>query len=73
MENTIEITGKTNEMLSVNADGTLKSTCVFYFGDNLMDGDTEVITIEITSANGNGRHPLFDQLLNKDLRIKVEC
>ena len=64
--------GETNDLLYVNEEGTIKSTRVC-----MVDADTdiekdEIVDITLTSSSTSGEHPLFDEFIGKEIRIKVE-
>ena len=63
---TIEFKGLTNELLHCNGDGTIKSTEIYNFGNS------EILSVTITSVNANGEHPLFDWLLNKEVSVEIK-
>ena len=63
---TIEFKGLTNELLHCNGDGTIKSTEIYNFGNS------EILSVTITSVNENGEHPLFDKLLNNMVNVIVK-
>ena len=63
---TIEFKGLTNELLHCSDDGTIKFTEIY----NL--GNSEILSVTITSVNANGEHPLFDWLLNKEVSVEIK-
>lgn len=65
-EQTIQFRGLTNELLHCSDDGTIKSTEIY----NL--GNSEILSVTITSVNANGEHPLFDKLLNNMVNVVVK-
>lgn len=68
----IELTGKTDDLLFVNNQGNVKSTRLVMLDENTSIEDSEVIDASMTSVSNNGKHPLFDSFLGKEIKITVE-
>ena len=68
----IELTGKTDNLLFVNNQGNVKSTRLVMLDENTSIEDSEVIDVSMTSVSNNGKHPLFDSFLGKEIKITVE-
>lgn len=68
----IELTGKTDDLLFVNNQGNVKSTRLVMLDENTSIEDSEVIDVSMTSVSNNGKHPLFDLFLGKEIKITVE-
>jgi hypothetical protein len=68
----IELTGKTDDLLFVNNQGNVKSTRLVMLDENTSIEDSEVIDVSMTSVSNNGKHPLFDSFLGKEIKITVE-
>ena len=72
-KNYIVLEGKTNDLLIINGDDTLKSTRLIKLDKNTTDVlKEEIIDISITSTNMNKQHKTFDKLLGKNIRISVD-
>lgn len=68
----LELEGKTNDLLMVNDSNTMKSTRLIKLDPTSTEINEEIVDLAITSTNMNGEHPLFDEILDKKIRIKVE-
>lgn len=68
----LELTGKTDDLLMVNNTESMKSTRLIRLDPTSREIDEEIVDIAITSTNMNGQHPLFDELLGKEIKISVE-
>ena len=68
----IELTGKTDDLLFLNNQGNVKSTRLVMLDENTSIEDSEVIDVSMTSVSNNGKHPLFDSFLGKEIKITVE-
>lgn len=71
-KNIITVEGYTNDLYSVNRNGDMKQTRLFYLIPEDMDGDSETIDLCITSTNPNKTFPIFDEMLDKKIKISVE-
>lgn len=64
--------GKTDELLFVNANGSIKATRFVRVDENTSVENDEIVDVAITSTSNNGKHELFDKFLGKTVRITVE-
>lgn len=71
-KNIITVEGYTNDLYSVNRNGDMKQTRLFYLIPEDMNGDSETIDLCITSTNPNKEFPIFDEMLDKKIKITVE-
>ena len=71
-KNIITVEGYTNDLYSVNRNGDMKQTKLFYLIPEDMNGDSETIDLCITSTNPNKAFPIFDEMLDKKIKISVE-
>lgn len=67
-----EVCGKADDLYAVSNDGSMKMTRFFILGDGLDVENDEVVDISITSTNPNLRHPQFDRLRGRRVKITVE-
>lgn len=68
----LELEGKTNDLLMVNNNNSMKSTRLIRLDHTSREIDEEIVDLAITSTNMNGEHPLFDELIDKKIKISVE-
>lgn len=70
----ITFEGKTDDLLTVSQDDTIemKNTRLLYFGDDKMNEDSEILDILITSTNIKGKHPIFDKMIGKEIKVIIE-
>lgn len=68
----LTLDGRTDDLLIVNANNSMKGTRLIKLDPKSMDFDEEIIDIAVTSTNEYGHHPLFDELIGKRIRLKVE-
>ena len=67
----VVIEGDVEDLLNVSQDETMVGTRLFYnIGDDAKVDD-EVIDVAITSTNMTGKHPLFDKMRDKRIRVSV--
>ena len=71
-KNIITVEGYTNDLYSVNRNGDMKQTRLFYLIHEDMNGDSETIDLCITSTNPNKTFPIFDEMLDKKIKISIE-
>ena len=71
-KNIITVEGYTNDLYSVNRNGDMKQTRLFYLIPEDMNGDSETIDLCITSTKPNKTFPIFDEMLDKKIKISVE-
>lgn len=64
--------GKTNDLLFVNGNGSIKATRLVRVDESTSIENDEIVDVAVTSTSNNGRHELFDGLLGKTIRITVE-
>ena len=64
--------GKTDDLLFVNGNGSIKATRFVMIDENTSIENDEIVDVSITSTSNNGKHELFDSLLGKTVRITVE-
>ena len=67
----LELEGKTDDLLMVNNDESMKSTRLIKLPDT-NEEDEEVIDISVTSTNIWHSHPEFDKLLGKRIKMTIE-
>lgn len=70
--NVITVEGNTNDLLEVSDDDEMKQTRLFYFLPDDLTQNMEILDLTITSTNPYCEFPMFDKLLNKRIRIKVD-
>lgn len=69
----IVLEGNTNDLLLVNGDSSLKSTRLIKLDPNSTDiMKEEIVDISITSTSMSKQYKVFDNLLNKKIRISVD-
>lgn len=68
----LTLEGNVNDLLMVNSTNSMKMTRLIKLDPESKEYDEEIIDIAITSTNEYGSHPMFDKLLNKKIKIKVE-
>ena len=67
------VKGKTDDLLSVSPDGTIKMTRMFLMPEQMGDPETEeTLDVSITSVNMNLDHRKFDGLLGKNIRVTID-
>ena len=64
--------GKTDDLLFVNGNGSIKATRFVRVDENTSIENDEIVDVAITSTSNNGKHELFDSLLGKTVRVTVE-
>lgn len=72
MDKFLECQGKADELLSVSPDGTMKCANLVYLGEDKMDEESEIFHFAITSTAMNGKHPVFDKMIGKTIKVSVE-
>lgn len=72
IKNVITAVGNTNDLLDISENGEMKMTRLFYLLPDNLEENSETFTLEITSTNHYKYFPLFDQLLDKKIRITVD-
>lgn len=78
MDNLLRVTdfltleGNANDLLMVNSDNSMKCTRLIKLDPKSKEENEEIIDICVTSTNMYGEHPMFDKLLGKKIRMKVE-
>lgn len=68
----IVLEGKTNDLLYVNEDNTIKSARLCNVDSGTDVENDEIIDVTLMSSSKNGQHPKFDEFVGKEIRIKVE-
>lgn len=63
--------GYTDDLLNISDEGTMVGTRFFLNIGEENGCDDEVIDISIVSTSMNGKHPLFDKLREKKVRIEI--
>jgi len=64
--------GYVDDLLNVSDDGVMVGTRFFIIDGCGLDEDSEVMDISVVSTNVNGKHPVFDRLKGKKVRITVQ-
>ena len=64
--------GKTNDLLFVNGNDSIKATRLVMLDEDTVVEDSEIVDVAITSVAKSGKHELFDKLLGKSIRVTVE-
>lgn len=64
--------GYVDDLLNVSDDGVMVGTRFFIIDGCGLDEDSEVMDISVVSTNVNGKHPVFDRLNGKKVRITVQ-
>lgn len=73
MKNVINVEGYTNDLLSISENGEMRETRLFYLiPENIDEENLETLDLSITSTNPFKSFPIFDQLVNKKIRISVD-
>jgi len=72
VEKVIEVEGNTNDLLQVSENGEMKQTRLFYLLPEDLEENKETLDITITSTNPYKSFPVFEQLLNKKIKVTVE-
>lgn len=72
MATILKCEGKTDDLLTVSPDGTMKCANVVYLGENPMNEESEVFHISVSSCSMNGEHEVFDEMLGKTIQITVD-
>ena len=68
----LELEGNADDLLMVNNDESMKCTRLIKLDPTSREINEEIVDICITSTNMNGEHPLFDKLLGRKIKIRVE-
>lgn len=68
----LTLEGNTDDLLMVNDDESMKCTRLVRLDPKSREYNEEIVDIAVTSTNIYGNHPLFDQLLGKRIRLKIE-
>ena len=71
-ETVLKLKGKTDDLLNVSDDGSMVMTRLFKLESDTDVDMEEVIDVSITSVNPDGKHPIFDKLRGKNLKITIE-
>lgn len=64
--------GKTDDLLFVNGNGSIKATRFVMVDENTSVENDEIVDVAITSTSNHGKHEIFDGLMGKTVRITVE-
>ena len=72
MKNVITVEGSTNDLLNISKSGEMKQTRLFHLIPENLDENQETIDLCITSTNPYRSFPIFDELLDKKIRISVD-
>ena len=64
--------GKTDDLLFVNGNGSIKATRFVMVDENTSVENDEIVDVAITSTSNHGKHEIFDGLMGKNVRITVE-
>lgn len=65
--------GNTNDLLAIYDNPPVKQTRLFKVNDEFDTEKGEIIDVTITSSSNNGKHEIFDRLLNKEIEVIVRC
>lgn len=72
MKNVITVEGNTNDLLNISSNGEMKQTRLFHLLPENLEENQETIDICIVSTNPYQTFPIFDELLDKKIRISVD-
>lgn len=73
VKNVFTVEGNTNELLQVSNNGEMKQTRLFYLiSDNPEEYNEETMDVCITSSNPYKSFPIFDELLDKKIRVSID-
>lgn len=68
----LSVSGNASDLYEVNKDESMKQTRLFYLIPDELQSNNETFDICITSTNPHMNFPIFDQMLDKDIRITIE-
>ena len=68
----LSVSGNASDLYEVNKDESMKQTRLFYLIPDELQSNNETLDICITSTNPHMNFPIFDQMLDKDIRITIE-
>lgn len=68
----MSVEGYANDLYAINSSASMKQTRLFMLLPEDLDPDKETLDLCITSTNPNGSFPIFDKLLDKKIRIRVD-
>lgn len=68
----LSVSGNASDLFEVNKDGAMKQTRLFYLIPDDLQSNNETFDICVTSTNPHMNFPIFDQMLDKDIRITIE-
>ena len=72
MEQFLTLEGNTDDLLMINSDSSMKATRLIRLDPKSSEINEEIIDLAITSTNMNGKHPMFDKILGKKIKISVD-
>lgn len=72
IKNVITVEGNTNDLFEISNNGEMKQTRLFYLLPESLEENSETLDLTITSTNPYHFFPIFDNLLNKKIRISVD-
>jgi len=67
-----QVEGNTNDLLQVSSEHNMKRTSLVHFNPVSKEIGEEVITVSIDSTNEALTFPIFDEMVNKKIRVTVE-
>lgn len=67
-----QVEGNTNDLLQVSSEHNIKRTSLVHFNPVSKEIGEEVITVSIDSTNEALTFPIFDEMVNKKIRVTVE-
>lgn len=67
-----QVEGNTNDLLQVSSEHNMKRTSLVHFNPISKEIGEEVITVSIDSTNESLTFPIFDEMVNKKIRVTVE-
>lgn len=71
-KNVITVEGYAKDLYEVSNNGEMKQTRLFYLLPENLEENQETIDLSITSTNPYHSFPIFNELLDKKIRISVD-
>lgn len=68
----LQVEGNTNDLLRVSNENGMKGTSFIHCNTSSREIGEEIISIHIDSTNEALTFPIFDEMIDKKIRITVE-
>lgn len=68
---TLQFKGKTNDLLYVHEDGTIKCTRLVNIDETTVPEKDQVLDVCLTSSAPDGNHSIFDSFLDKNITVTI--